>query len=97
MPFVTKPADREKLFEQWQEPEDAVRVLVCSVLLASSFTDSNLQKGFHVAVCLSVTDDIDRPKQLLSCLHQYGQQHEQTLYVVTLANSYDHVLQTTMI
>lgn len=88
---TTDAAEREKLLEQWQEPEHAVRILVASVLVLGAGT--NMQKGCHVAVCLSMADNINQHVQILGRQHRYGQQHEQVFYVITLVKSYDQILQ----
>lgn len=40
-----------------------------------------------------MADNTNQHLQLLDSLHRYGQGHEQTLYIITLANTYDQIMQ----
>lgn len=84
-------SERAEVIERFNDPKSDVQVLVTS-LKVSTF-GLNLQGCCSDLIVVGVADNVNAMMQVIGRIHRLGQTREQRVWVLTLARSYDNILQ----
>lgn len=86
----TGQKDRRRRLESFNDPIHSTKILLASAEVLS--TGVNLQRGCHIMVMMSLAPNLNRHMQCLSRCHRVSQEHPQTVYVLSILQTYDQII-----